>query len=322
MRILFVGAFSKHSSVYSYADSFVRAFKSLGHDVKVVNYRSGKSFFMNQRLKYEAYIQKPDLIFILKGELIYASTISWLRKKVGAYLVNFYPDNPFTLWNGNSTIEIITSITYYDCWLIWSEKLVDLLYAAGAQRVVYFPFGFDEQLFYPAHEVSLKQEVSFVGSWEPEREKILSSLLARDFGIPLAIWGNGWIENCRNDLLMRHYRGAARYFTELLAIIHRSAISLNMMRRQNLDAHNMRTCEIPAAGAFLLTERTREQAEKLFVEDKELVCFSSGEELYEKILFYLQHPTYREAIAREGTQRVQQYQLKKLLKSWSDGQLF
>jgi spore maturation protein CgeB len=66
----------------------------------------------------------------------------------------------------------------------------------------------------------------------------------------------------------------------------------------------VRTLEIPGYGGFLLTQRSQEQAEDLYVEGKEIACFDSVDELKEKINYYLEHEDERLEIARAGYVRA------------------
>ena len=57
-------------------------------------------------------------------------------------------------------------------------------------------------------------------------------------------------------------------------------------------------------GSGLLTLSTRgHQLEEMFEEDREMVFFSSKEELLEKIIYYKQHDTERKAVARQGWEK-------------------
>ena len=99
----------------------------------------------------------------------------------------------------------------------------------------------------------------------------------------------------------------------MIAALRGADIVLNFIRKQNATAHNMRTLEVPAAGSFSLVERTQEQAEKLFIEDQSIACFSTLDELVLKITRYLQSPEERQKITAASYKKVQQYTLKKQL---------
>ncbi len=58
----------------------------------------------------------------------------------------------------------------------------------------------------------------------------------------------------------------------------------------------MRTLEIPACGGFMLHERSDEVLE-LFEEGKDVACFSTPQELKEKINYYLNHEEERMQMA-------------------------
>ena len=138
MRILLVSEFSGDESVYTYASSFAKSFDKGGHEVTTFNCKKnylpvfGKmiysipyrlrflsDYICNRNLKRVAAVYKPDTIFFLKADNISSNTIQFLKNSTGAHLINFYPDNPFVFWNGNSNSNVLNSLQYYDLFLTW-----------------------------------------------------------------------------------------------------------------------------------------------------------------------------------------------------------
>jgi spore maturation protein CgeB len=339
-KVLVVGEFKPSQSSYTYTRSFVRAFESLGLEVSQLNLRRSlvapwcatshqlpsilkwlNDRFINRKLRRVAASIKPDLIFVLKGENLTPRTLRVIKAKTGACCFNYFPDNPFVLWNGNSTGNLLKSLPLYDCFAIWARTLMPILESAGCSTVSYLPFGYDEEIFHKPVTISQVErdrhacDVCFVGTWEPEREWWLEALVAACPGINLALWGNLWAESLpANSSLREHLRGPAIYGPEMIKAMRCSKISLNFIRAQNATAHNMRTMEVPASGAFLLTQRTHEQAMDLFKEGESIACFSSPSDLCYKVKFYLEHKVERERIRRAGAQAVKQFALRPLLR--------
>lgn len=128
------------------------------------------------------------------------------------------------------------------------------------------------------------------------------------------IMGNLWLENLsKKSILRKYFKGNAIYKNDLLKAFKLSNIVLNFIRKQNMSSHNMRTLEVPASGAFLLTERTKEQAKLLFKEDELIECFDSIEELSYKIKFYLNNEKERERIIFNSNKRVANFKLEIML---------
>lgn len=153
-----------------------------------------------------------------------------------------------------------------------------------------------------------------MGSWDPERESWLTRLMHKKPTINLAIWGNRWDENLPQNSILRPYlKGRAIYGIDMVKAFRLSAVVLNFIRKQNLDAHNMRTIEVAACGSFLLTERTKEQAESLFKQGVSIECFSDINELINKIEFYLTNTTARATIIKNALKMSQEYTIEKLL---------
>ncbi len=332
MKLLLVGYFPQNTSIYAYASSFINPLQFLGFDIKTFNYRhrylagnNKLSCAINHRLINHQLLQtanafKPDVIFFIKAETITAKTVHALKKTTGALLINFYPDSPFALWNGNSTPAVLASLPLYDHFLIWSHELIPALTSAGCKQVSYFPFAFDSELYKqtiilsPPEEEHFNADVCFVGTWEPEREQWLTALCEKLPTVNVAIWGNEWKKNISpTSPLNAKIRGDAIYGTNMRKAFVSSKIVLNFIRQQNLQAHNMRTFEVPASNAFLLTQWTHDQASILFKEYESIACFTTLDDLIQKIAYYTSHEEERRAIIKQSFLRAQEFTLEKQL---------
>jgi len=341
-KILVVGEFNFDPKIYTYASSFCRGFKKLGCEVFSFNCKENFLKFggpthyhllglvqkINNKLVNRKFLAKvkevnPDLIFMIKSENIFCETIKKLKSSFKAFLVNFYPDNPFVLWNGNSNSDVLNSLPFYDCFLIWSYMLKPALLSAGCKNVYYFPFAYEQELFPENLEITdqerkkITSDVCFVGTWDSDRENWLTKLCYKISNLNLAIWGNLWEENLAKDSILRRFlKGKAIYGLEAQKAFKCSKIVLNFIRRQNMTSHNMRTMEVLASNAFLLTERTKEQAEILFKEGESLECFSDIDQLCEKINFYLTNDNLRKQIIEMGAKKVKEFEIENQLKKF------
>jgi spore maturation protein CgeB len=87
--------------------------------------------------------------------------------------------------------------------------------------------------------------------------------------------------------------------------LNASKIAINFLTPDQRDRVNVRNLEIPACGAFQLCERSQALL-SLFRRGLEVACFSSSEELRDKVYYYLGHDSEREAIARAANARLMQ----------------
>lgn len=330
-KILLVGAFPDNPAIYTYALSFNTALQKLGYHVDSFNYRNKifpgpfarfNNIAINKALIKKVAATKPDLIFLVKAENITTETLAFIKKNLCHKIINFYPDNPFALWNGNSNHEVLTSLPLLSCFLSWSQMLTPSLQSAGCANVCSFPFGYDEEIFLSTQNTFVPDEkkyaadVCFVGTWEPMREQWLAELVDRMPNITLAIWGNDWHKKCHSAKLTKSIRGDAIYNNEMIQAFRASKIVLNFIRVQNMTSHNMRTFEVPASNTFLLTQHTYEQAELYFKAGVSIACFVDADDLANKVAFYLQHEGARHSITQKGFEQAQNFTLTKQLQNY------
>lgn len=144
-------------------------------------------------------------------------------------------------------------------------------------------------------------DVTFIGHWEPERERLLNEIRAVD--CTLAVWGPHWHKAvAQSDYLRAAFRGGTLCGPDYARGWSGAKIGLCFLSKLAPDQTTSRSVEIPACGTFMLGERTDEHRE-LFEEGTEAEFFGSAEEMLEKIRYYLKHDEKRKRIAAAGRER-------------------
>jgi spore maturation protein CgeB len=98
-------------------------------------------------------------------------------------------------------------------------------------------------------------------------------------------------------------RSFLHYYKELPYLYNASYINFNATSLQMNEAVNQRVFDVPACGAFLLTDHQK-SIEALFEIGREVVTYESPDEIREKAAYYLKNPSVRERIAKKGRERV------------------
>ncbi|MGL4209780.1 MAG: glycosyltransferase family protein, partial [Candidatus Adiutrix sp.] len=93
------------------------------------------------------------------------------------------------------------------------------------------------------------------------------------------------------------------YYRELSPFYQNTAINLNITSRQMKTGLNQRIFDVPASGAFLLTDY-RQQIENVFELGREIITYKSPEEALDLARFYTHNPHERQKIAQAALTRV------------------
>ena len=257
----------------------------------------------NDRVLSDLADAEHDLVVVLKGHRLRASTVDTLRERTDAPVVNFFPDDPFSRERSNRLAFGVSALAAYDVCFTFARHLVPAYERAGVRAVHYLPFARDPWQHGPvttslAHEF----DVVFVGNLDDERVECLDALVRQQFRV--GVFGERTTSVVSKDsALSRATFGPAAYGQSLSLTLARGAISLNVMRTQNAQSHNMRSFESPACGAFTLSQRTGELTE-LFAEGEEVACFGSVTELCDQARRWLDDREGRDRVARGGFERV------------------
>ena len=98
-------------------------------------------------------------------------------------------------------------------------------------------------------------------------------------------------------------RSSLAYYDELPLFYNLCTINFNATSFQMGAAVNQRVFDVPACGAFLLTDH-QEALDEAFHIGKEVVVFEDPEEIPDLVRFYLDNPQARRVIAASGRKRV------------------
>ena len=255
---------------------------------------------INSRILSYCKSQKPDLVLIVKGNMVYPSTVKKL-KSLGIKVVSWSNDDMYA-WH-NRTLWYTLGLKYYD--LVVTQKSYncnsDELPSLGA-NVLFQDKAIESKVNYPIKDCSkfeFNHDVVFVGSREKDRLSHLIYLAENDIVVNIYGWGKTKQTDLHKNLV---FHDLHLYGDEFNAAFSCSKISLNFLRKMNRDLQTSRSIEIPACGGFMLSERTEEHL-RLFEEGIEAEFFSSKEELLEKVNYYLNHPEETKNIAKNGFRR-------------------
>jgi spore maturation protein CgeB len=243
---------------------------------------------------------KPDLVFVIKGRTISRKTLDAVKALLGSKpLVNFNPDSP---WDAaNRSRRLVENIPTYDVHFTWSTRLVEEFKNAGAKAAHFLPFAYDQQLHYPVAAGSGPPlfDGVFVGTYSQQRDQLLSTLS----NFKIGIWGNDWKKS--SSVPKSWLQSEAIYGEDAIGALNQGVVAINILRPQNEGSHNMRTFEIPASSHLMLTTRSAEQSQ-WFSEGEEMECYSTPDELAEKIDLLKSNRSRVRQMGEKAYQRVQE----------------
>lgn len=139
---------------------------------------------------------------------------------------------------------------------------------------------------------------------------------------PLIVGDAGWRVIFRRENRPWRWHETLNYYEELPRFYPLSAINFNATSVQMKGAVNQRVFDVPAAGAFVLTD-WREQMDELFDPGTEMASYRHPDEVPDLVRRYLAHPAERQAVIQAGRRRVLgchtwEHRLKTLLRTLRD----
>jgi hypothetical protein len=217
--------------------------------------------------------------------------------KLGVKRLNYSTDDP---WNPALRAPwFLRALPRYD--RVFSPRRINIkaFLHHGCPEVSYLPFAYAPEVHFrePA-DAEHGPDVIFVGGADADRIPSMAALIR--VGLKVALYGGYWD---RYPETRGSYHGHAQP-QALRRIVAGAKVALCLVRRANRDGHVMRTFEIPAIGACMLTEDTEEHREILGPEGEAVVYFRSIPEMLEKARWLVDHKEERYRLAATAHERI------------------
>lgn len=240
----------------------------------------------------------PDLVLIVRGIAFNAEALTQAKKLFGWWVEK-----------EERTPEALRELDLFDWYFFLAESSVEQAKVSGFNNVSYQSHVVNPSRFYETPNSAKNYDVCFVGNWSPHRQKYIDAVLKTTSNV--AIYGRKWRRNnIQNPKILRCVKGRWIDGELLNKLYNESRIVLNVTNwgagaGKARSGMNMRVFEVPASGAFLLTDESREMADFLTPGVHVGVFDESDMPGFEKCLkHYLDHVEEREAIAKAGNAHV------------------
>lgn len=284
---------------------YVRALNYLSWNVRIFDYRKldypakilsviGRRDvahqLMNKSLVETSKRWKPDLVFVVKGSVIFPETIEAIRK-LGILTVNWFPDDVQSYDAAKVLIPIYDVCLHYDLYAV--KRLQK---ETGKKNIKLFRFGADIIPTDPDLSVGKREyNITMIGQPYDHRKRLLPTV--SDLG--LHIWGNkGWAETNLKD----NYHGFLPSASQKI-IFKNTKIGLNFQYVSPCQGLTSRPYLILASKAMLLNDYRKDLYE-FFDVGKDVVCCRDDKMFRELCLRYLNNDKERETIAQKGYRAV------------------
>jgi hypothetical protein len=263
MIILHGGAFEGNAG-WGAEHSLADGFSACGHSVYRLDYRR-----LRRRL-YRELVETPvfDVFFLQRGDYFPVSALRSIDSPKVFWETELPPS-----WHDHA--RIVRS-DLFDHLFFWTEEFLRLYASRGEvrpEKCSLLTGAFDPRLHRPHEHIRKDIDVLFVGSTTPRRERMLG-LLRKDFKV----------------------EAPSAFGEDLVRLVNRARIVLNIHAHDHVTIET-RVFEVLGCKAFLLSETL--PPESPFGQD-EVVQFDTAEEARDRIRYYLNHNTEREAVAEQG----------------------
>jgi spore maturation protein CgeB len=299
-KILIAGETDNHCLEVAY----YRAFISLGHEVMLFDTRKALlkytrpakwAYHLHRFFPVDSWIRKankelvisardfqPDVFIAFSGAEVLPGTIAYL-KSILPVKVCWYWADPLP----NLNRYILGSLPLTNCLFSYSNSSLDVFRQMGVAGAAWIPFAGDTSAHFEAaakkNRTAYEYDISFIGSWRPEREKVLRQIHQLFPDLRIFVSGPYW-ERCTYKPIRKLATNKPLYGKAFSDIVRKSFLNLNVMDEANYPAVNMRFFEIPTAGGAELCSSSPEM-KNIFTDRTEILYFDNEATLAEQIRY-------------------------------------
>jgi spore maturation protein CgeB len=236
---------------------------------------------------------RPDVLFVIRGNSFGADFLARIKRQYKiSHTVGWWVKDPRP--NDSQLLNDRLLYDHYFCIHRHGYTPRDF--------IQYLPaLGLEDRPPLPAKDAPTPvrtRDIVLVGGWSQRREQFVRAIL----DLRLTIVGPGWKKRGRLEASQWSHLFASQLWGRDVDALYRSAkivVNVTSWDPALLTGLNLRICDVPALGAFLLTDAAPELAE--FAEPgRHLATFTTPEDLRVQVIHYLAHEAEREAIARAG----------------------
>ena len=255
---------------------------------------------VNRDLALAIMAEKPDLVLVFCNAPVLAGTLAFIRSLTAIPLVLVWPDPLLQL-----QAHLLPCAPLYSGVVTYSKATIPVFQRLGFQQVQWVPLAADPHLHSLAEtNQPHTHDLSFIGAWRPERERILATILHQFPALKLGIWGTNWHRATHRSVRLlarkRPLRGK-----EYAETIRASRINLNVIDDTGGPAANMRFFELPMARGLQLASRCPEFSDT-YQHRQHVLYFSSETDLAESVNWVLAHPKQAAEIRQNGHELTRQ----------------
>jgi len=120
---------------------------------------------------------------------------------------------------------------------------------------------------------------------------------------PLIAGDKGWNITFKDQTGQWRWHPELSYYDELPGFYPLSDVNFNCTSKQMKGAVNQRVFDVPASGAFVLTDH-RVQMESLFEPGREIISYQDPSEIQDLVRFYLKNEAPRKKVVQAASKRI------------------